>query len=460
MNWIARLGRRAWYVVRQLPLQKTPIAFRLILGLVGSILLGTLLLLMPGMSNGHSLTPLEALFTAVSALTVTGLSIITPAKDLSIAGQVLLMLLVQTGGIGFMVGVVLILRMLGRRVSMIDRLALVNSLRLGQVGSAVQLTWAMLRLAVIIETSGALLLFLNWRERLGTAQAAFYAIFHAVSGFCNAGFDLFSGLDEFPEGIPKDPVTLLVFSGLIFLGGLGIPVIYELMHWRGKERLSLHTRLTLVLVICLVIGGAAGFLIVERLPGGLLTEFGLGEALLRSVFQSISARTAGLTAIANFELLSPGSQLLMITLMFIGSAPASMGGGITTGTLAALLLGVWGVVRGEAHVQISGRRVAEFTVRRAAAVLLVSLAAVLGATWLILVSHPTSLDQALFEVVSAFATCGLSLAFTMQLNPFGLVIIMIMMFWGRLGALTLMIAFARQDKGALVLYPEEQILIG
>jgi trk system potassium uptake protein TrkH len=180
-----------------------------------------------------------------------------------------------------------------------------------------------------------------------------------------------------------------------------------------------------------------------------------------SFFQSVSARTAGFAGIVSFEELTPASELLLIVLMFIGCAPASMGGGITTGTFAVLMLALWGYARGLPNAQIGGRTIAVGMVRKAAAVLTISLFLVLLSTWLILLTHPTaSFDAAFFEVISAFATCGLTLAFTGELNLFGQLVIMLMMFWGRLGALTIIVALAKQQRHQPVVYPEEQILIG
>ncbi|NNJ10182.1 potassium transporter [Chloroflexales bacterium ZM16-3] len=447
------------------PHRPIPPALRLVLGLAMLVVLGTLILMLPACSTGQPLALNEALFTATSALSVTGLSIITPVSALSIFGQVVLLGLIQIGGVGFMVVTVVILRLLGRKISLVDRLTLSDSLGLLVPGAILKLTRRVLLTVMTIEGSGAVLLFLHWRgdPRLSVSQAAFYAIFHAVSAFCNAGFDLFSGTTGFPDGIPRDNFSLIVLGGLIFLGGLGIPVLADLLLYYRERRLSLHTRITLTMVGFLVISGTVGFFIAEGRAGvGTLRNEPLGRLLLISLFQSISARTAGFAGIAAFADLTPPSQLLMITLMFIGCPPASMGGGITTGTFAVLTISLWGFVRGLPTPQFGGRSLAAGTARRAAAVLTISLFVVLLATWLILITHDgVSLDTAAFEVVSAFATCGLSLNFTSQLNLFGQLVIVLVMFWGRLGALTIVIALAQQpSRSQHITYPEEQILIG
>ncbi len=435
-----------------------PAALRLVIGLAFLIAAGTLTLMLPWMGTERPLRWNEALFTAVSALSVTGLSIITPVHDLSLAGQIVLLLLIQIGGVGFMVMAVIVFQLLGRRISLTDRLALTDSMGLLVPGAIVQLVRRVLLTVVLIEAIGAVLLWFHWHELLGPERALLYAIFHSVSAFCNAGFDLFSGLPEHPYGIPNDSVSLAILGTLIFLGGLGIPVLAELLtFWR--VRFSLHTRITLTVVITLVLIGAGGLFLTEQQPGHPLAHEPLDRQVALALFQSISTRTAGFSAFQPLDELSPAGRLLTIVLMFIGCAPASMGGGITTGTFAVLMLAVGAYARGLASPQIGGRTLAPQTVRKAAAILTISLMVVLTATWLLLVTHEAPLDDALFEVASAFATCGLSLGMTGELNLFGQLVICVMMFWGRLGALTLVVALARQ-RPQLVAYPEEQVLIG
>lgn len=439
-----------------------PPALRLVLGLVVLVVIGTLLLMLPASSAGRPLAWNEAFFTAVSALSVTGLSIIVPVRDLSLFGQLVLLLLIQVGGVGFMVVAVVIVRLIGRKISFSDRLALTDSLGLLNPGAIIQLTKQVLATVLTIEGAGALLLYLHWRgdPRLGEGQRAFFAVFHAVSSFCNAGFDLFTGLEGYPAGLPRDNLTLIILGSLIFIGGLGIPVLGDLIAYPAERRLSLHTRLTLLAVAFLVTIGALGFFLAEGRPGATLADEGLLRRVVVSVFQSVSARTAGFAGFDNFAAMTPASELILISLMFIGCAPASMGGGITTGTFVALSISLWSFARGLPSAQFGGRSLAFGTVRKAGAVLTISLFVVVFATWLILMTHDTTLDVASFEVVSAFATCGLSLDFTAQLNIFGQLVICGVMFWGRLGALTIVIALARQARPQLVSYPEEQILIG
>ncbi|MEJ5346762.1 MAG: potassium transporter TrkG [Chloroflexus sp.] len=440
-----------------------PPPLRLVGGLALLIVIGTLLLLLP-ISSTRPLTFMEALFTAASALSVTGLSVITPVQDLSLVGQILLMLLIQIGGVGFMVVAVIIFRLLGRRISFTDRIALSDSLGLLSPAAIVTLTRRVLITVVTIEAIGAMLLYIHWRTdpRLSEGQAFFYALFHAVSAFCNAGFDLFTGTPGFENGIPRDSITLFIMGMLILTGGLGIPVIADLISYANERKLSLHTRITLLVVSFLVGIGTFGLWLSEGFDAdGTLHGQSFDRQLIVTTFQSISARTAGFSGMDSFESLTPASQLLLITLMFIGCAPASMGGGITTGTFAVLSISLWSYARGLPTAQFAGRSLATGMVRRAAAVLTISLFVVLLASWLIVATHDATLDQVVFEVVSAFATCGLTLGFTGELNTFGQLVIIAVMFWGRLGALTIITAIARQSTTPQpITYPEEQILIG
>jgi trk system potassium uptake protein TrkH len=442
--------------------RRLPVAVRVVLGLLLLILVGTGLLMAPGVTT-RPLTFMDALFTAASALTVTGLSVVTVSVEFTPLGQWLLLLLIQVGGVGYMFMAALALRLIGRRVALLNRLALSTSLGLDSPGGILRVLRRTFFGILAIEGAGALLLWLYW-EAAGITppeRGVIYALFHAVSAFCNAGFDLFAGLSRYPEGIPNDDISLLIMGTLIFVGGLGIPVISDLFTWRRRGRLTMNTRVTLVVVTVLVLLGWIGLYLPETRPGGVLYDAPWDQQLVHTWFQSVSTRTAGFPGLADFEYLAPETQLVVMSLMFIGCAPASMGGGITTGTFVVLMLAVWSYARGLPTAQVGKRAIAIGTVRRAGAVLTISIGAVIVATWALLMTHDFTLNTALFEVVSAFATCGLSLGVTEELNTFGRLVIILMMFWGRLGALTIVIAIAQPSRARrLVKYPETSILIG
>lgn len=436
------------------------IPVRLVGGLAILVMLGTALLLLPVMGKHEPLKFDQAIFTAVSALSVTGLSIITPYNDLSYLGKFVLLTLIQIGGVGYMVLAVVAFRLIGKKVVLADRLALRDALGLVSHRGILQLTTQIMMTVALIELAGAFILWLNWRSSIPGLEGAFYALFHAVSAFCNAGFDLFTGRPGYPTGVPNDTITVLVMATLIFLGSIGIPVLFDLITYHWRKRLSLHTRITLPIVFGLIIVGTVGLEISEGLTQGILHHEPLYRQILLSTAQVVSARTAGFTFLPTFTGLEPSSELLLTISMFIGSSPASMGGGITTGTFGILALALWAQAKGQSTPIIEGRAIPGEMIRRGAAVLTISLALVLFATWIILVTHRTSMALALFEVTSAFATCGLSMGLTGELNTTGKIVIMMMMFWGRLGALTIIVALTRSRPPKRITYPEEKILIG
>jgi len=441
-------------------MSKLSIPVRLILGLAGLILFGTLLFLLPGMST-RPLTFTEAIFTAASALTVTGLTVIIPGTDLTFAGQFVLLALIQVGGIGLMVFTVVIFRLLGRRISIVDRMALRGLFGNVLPGAVIRLTMMVMIGVLIFEAVGALLLWIHWAPIMGSQLGLWFAIFHSVSAFCNSGFDLFAGLPGYAT-IPNDGITLGVMGTLIFIGSLGVPVMADLIAARHREHhLTLHTRLTLIFVIALMAVSTTTIFIADGLQGGVMAEEPVNRQIGLALFQSVSARTAGFVSMPDFGEIAAPSRLMLMIVMFIGAAPASMGGGITTGTAIALTLALWSYARNRPYPEVGGRTISTATIRRATAVLTISIAMVLSATILVTLSDPGLVaDEALFEVISAFATCGLTLAYTPVFSTIGRYVIILVMIWGRLGALTIIVALARPVKQSLYVFPEEQIMIG
>lgn len=440
-----------------------PIPVRLVLGLALLVTTGTILLLVTEYLSDRPLTWNEAMFTTVSALTVTGLSVILPGRDLTFAGQAVLLILIQLGGTGFMALAVVFFQLLGWQVRLENRIALRDALGLNNLGEILRLTQRALLVLLGIELCGAIALFLHWRTfvPLPEAQIAWYALFHAVSAMCNAGFDLFGGLPQFPAGVPNDGITMLIMSTLIFLGGIGIPVISNVLLLPRYKKLRFHVKIALITSVFLILFGGLTIMLSESMPGGVLVnEPSLWRRFTMSTAQSISARTAGFAWLPNFHEISSSSRFMLMTLMFIGASPASMGGGIKTVTFAVLVLSLYSYVRSAPEVTVWRRTVSKNNVQKAAAVLTAALFAVLTATWLLALTQNASLDKAMFEVISAFATCGLTLAFTTEMDIFGQLLIMFMMFWGRLGALTIVSAVALPRKRTPVQYAEDEVLIG
>lgn len=454
-----------------------PVPLRLVAALAALIGLGTGLLLLPPMTT-QRISFMDALFTATSASAVTGLTVLTTSTAFTRPGQWVILLLMELGGLGFLVVTVLTLRLLGRRISLMDRLAISSSLGLASPRAIVQILGRTVAFMLAVEGIGMLILWAHW-SLSGIApagDAAFYALFHAVAAFCNAGFDLFNGLPGPPRGVLSDPVSLLTLGGLVIVGGLGIPVYMELLHWRivrsegrsrkgigtpRRRRLSLQTRLALWSAVVLILAGWAGLLISEFRHAGVLANLPLGERVLQAWFQSVAARTAGFPGFSDFAGINEASRLLLMCLMFIGSAPASMGGGITTGTFSVLMVAMWSFARGYERVQAGRRAISMAMLWRAVAVLVISLGVVMIATWLLLLSQDLDFSPALFEVVSAFSTTGLSLGVTGKLDTIGRLLIIAIMFWGRLGAITIMLALLKRGtRERLKQYPEETVLVG
>ncbi len=456
-RWI-RLSGKLMHPKRRLQI---PVALRLVTGLALLIVMGTAVLLLPGMTT-KPITLMEAFFTATSAATVTGLSVLTTSTDFTLLGQVVLLIMIQLGGMGFMALMVLTLRLIGQKVSLLNRMAVSGTVGVADSTDVLPvLTRAFLGM-LIIEAIGAALLYIHWQSSgIVTERVAFYALFHAISAFCNAGFDLFFGLPQYPNGLPSDNVTLIIMGWIVVLGGLGVPLFVNFAQRRTNRRLSLNTRITLFVIVLLTIAGWLGLFIAESHTEGVIQHLPLTEQLVQTWFQSVSTRTAGFPGLDSFNDLSAESQLLVMALMFIGCAPASMGGGITTGSFAVLTLALVSYVRGHRDVQVFGRRIARDIVLRATAVLTISIGVVFVASWLILYTNNFDFNLVLFEVISALATCGLSLGITGELNIFGQLVLVFVMFWGRLGALTIVIALIqRRTTEQLVQYPEAMVLIG
>lgn len=435
-------------------------AFWLIGGLFALIGSGTLLLMLPWAGTARRLTFAEAAYTAVSALTTTGLSIIQPSRDLSIFGQIVLLLLMQFGAIGFTVLAVTVFRLIGRRITFAERVALRDSLGVVDLWAIVRLTRQVIYGVLAIEGIGALLLWLGWMNEYGAGRSLFLAVFHSVSAFSNASFDLFGGGGQAATNpFPSNAYTLLVIALLIAMGSIGIPVWADLLNWRTHPSFTLHTKLTLAVWTALTIVGTALVFISESGGQSAFSAIPPGRRLLLALFHVVASRTSGFN-VQPIEQLAPASALVLTGLMFIGGSPASTAGGITTGTFGVLVLAALAYVRGAEQIRVGGRAISRESVYKAVAVLLISLLVVATGAWLLMVTQQTGFVEALFEAVSAFATCGFSLGLTGKLNGFGQLVTALLMIWGRLGPLTIVVAVARVRRPSPIKVPEESILLG
>ena len=435
----------------------------LALGFLTAILLGGLLLSLPMSSaGGRSIGMLGGLFTATSAVCVTGLSIVDAGTQLSPFGQVILLALIQVGGLGFMLFATIIMAALGKRVSLKSRLLLRDSLNQTNLSGMVRLALSFFRLAVVIETVGALLLMTRLVPLYG-AKGIWYSFFTAVSAFCNAGFDVFGEWRSLTH-LYSEPVILLTLSMLVILGGLGFSVILECLHHRFRFRaLSVHARMVLVITGILLLYGTFSTLLLEARNPATLGQMDRTDKLVNSFFQSVTLRTAGFASVDQARL-TDASKLSGILLMFIGASSASTGGGIKTTTAAMLLMLVWSVIRGREHIHIFGRELSQDTARRAMAIAFIGMVVVLlcaGAISLLEQGRGYDMLDVLFETTSAFSTTGLSSLSTPSLGKASQWLLMPLMYLGRVGPLTLAFALAnRTDAQSRVRYPEEKIMIG
>ena len=433
----------------------------LILGFALLILIGTLLLKLPAASaTGHSIGWMEAYFTATSAITVTGLAVLTTATDFTRFGQVVILILLQVGGVGFIAFSVLLLRLIGRRVTLNERFIIQQSLGAEQATGVGRLALYVLGVTLSVEAVGALLLWLRWRTTMPDAEAAWLAIFHAISSYCNAGFDLFSGTDQ-PVlfGYGSDFSTLAIMGTLILLGGFGITVLYDIASFRRDRMLALNTRITLILTLVLTVTGTFLMMLDSTIYTDVLTGLPFHEKLWVSLFTIVSARTAGLT-ILPLDQLSEATQAIIMIWMFIGGAPASMAGGVTSSVVGVLLVSVIATARGRNAAVAFGRTVPTETIFKAVAIMTVSTLLVAVVTLSLSLMGEGGIFAEGFEVISAFANAGYSLNFTSSLGDWGRFLIAFTMFWGRLGPLTIVVALAQSEHPSLITHPEEPVILG
>ncbi|MCB9136747.1 MAG: hypothetical protein H6642_00205 [Caldilineaceae bacterium] len=444
---------------RRLSIYQGPWA--LIIGFALLILLGGILLKLPwSAAPGQEIGWSEALFTSTSAITVTGLAVLTTGTDFSFFGQIVILLLLQIGGVGFIAFSVLLFRLIGRSVTLQTRLIVQQSLGTQRASGVLRLALYVLGVTLTVEAIGAFLLWLRWRTTLPNDQAIWYAIFHAISSYCNAGFDLFSGTSHATLfGYGTDWYTLLVMAGLILIGSFGITVLYDLASFPRDRILGLNTRFTLLMTLILTVVGVFIMLLDPILHGLIFAGVPFFDRLAATFFTIVSARTAGLTILPIAQL-SEATQLIIMLWMFIGGAPASMAGGVSSSTVAVLLTAVIATARGLDESVAFRRAIPAETIFKAMAIMTVSTLLVAGVTLLLALRQEGPVFQVAFEVVSAFANAGYSLDFTGELDNFGRFLIAFTMYWGRLGPLTIVVALAERSRPNFIRYPEEPIILG
>ncbi|MEK0316927.1 TrkH family potassium uptake protein [Cohnella sp. 56] len=431
----------------------------LAIGFAFIIALGSFLLQLPAAaSDGQPTRYIDALFTATSATCVTGLVVVDTGDHYSTFGQAVILVMIQIGGLGFMSMATLFAFFLKRRISLKERLILQEALNQGSIEGIVRLVRRVVLYALSIEAAGALVFSLRFLRDMSPGRAIYYGVFHAVSFFNNAGFDLMGSFRSLTVYV-DDPWVNLVTMALIVTGGLGFVVLADLTDMRRGRRLSLHSKVVLTMSGSLILFGALVIFAFEYSNPGTMKPLDTGTKILSAFMQSVGPRTAGVNTL-DLPALRQATQFFIILLMFIGASPGSTGGGIKTTTFAALLGAVWAIIRGREDVVMFKYRLAQERVYKALTLTLLAVALVLTATMILSTTEDHHFLMILFEVVSAFGTVGLTLGLTADLSLFGKIVIMLMMFMGRLGPLTLGYALVpRRDK---VLYREAEgkIIIG
>ncbi|MDU4892043.1 TrkH family potassium uptake protein [Clostridium culturomicium] len=434
------------------------------MGFAAIILIGAFLLSLPIATIDGVKTPfIDCIFTSTSAVCVTGLVTVDTGTYWSYFGKTVIMLLIQIGGLGFMSFATLIALIAGKRITLKERLLIRESISLTSLQGIVRFARYILTFTFSIELIGALLLSIQFIPEFGLGKGIYYSIFHAVSAFCNAGFDLMGGYSSV-TGYSGNALIILTLSALIIIGGLGFYVWDDLYNYKINRRLSLQTKVVISMSLFLIVFGFVMFFIFEYSNPATLKEMSMKDKLLSAFFASVSPRTAGFNSI-DLAGMSMASVLLTIILMFIGGSPGSTAGGIKTSTAGVLLLTVMSVIKGREDTEVFRKKISKETVYKAFAVVVIALGLVFTVTILLTITESGAgvpFEQYLFEATSAFGTVGLTMGLTQKLTAIGKIIVAITMYAGRIGPLTLLVAIAiRSDnKTNSIKYPEGKILVG
>ncbi|MBM6383797.1 MAG: Ktr system potassium transporter B [Paenibacillus sp.] len=424
------------------------------------IWIGAILLALPlSASDGKSIGLLDALFTATSAICVNGLVVVDTGSVFSTFGQVIIMILIQVGGLGFMTLGVMVAIILGKRIGLKQRLLIQQATNSTSAQGLVKLSLYIVLIAFAFEALATLVLTVRWQGDLGWGQALYYALFHSISAFNNAGFSLWTdSLSPFVG----DPVVNLTIITLFISGGLGYIVIVDLFRKRSWKKLSLHSKIVIIGSSSLYLIGFIIIFLLENWNPSTFADLSYSERVWAALFQGTAPRSSGFNTIDIGSMLAT-SQFFIIILMFIGASSGGTGGGIKINTFVVLVLATIQTFRGGGQIHAFERKIAEETVMRALAVVMSSLAFVLGISILLSISEgilEKHFLDVLFEATSAFSTTGLSMGLTSELSITGKIIVIFTMFAGRLGPLTLAFALAQKKRTSKIGYAEDHVLIG
>ena len=439
----------------------------IMLGFLAGALIGTLCLLLPvSLRPGQKIDFFDALFVAMSSVCVTGLSTVNIGQTFSAFGQVVILFLIQFGGLGIVTFTTLILCVFHRRITLSDRMLIQSAYNLDTLTGLVRLTLRIFKITLILEGIGAVGYFFVFVPQFGI-KGIWYGIFHAVSAFCNAGIDLLGGNSfcAYSGNIILNVTTIF----LIIVSGLGFPVYWELARslFPGRfqkeggytRKLNLHTRLVIIATSSLIVAGTVLTLLFEFDNPATLGIMSWPEKIMAALFQSVTLRTAGFATIPQ-ELFRPVSCLAYLVLMFIGGSPAGTAGGVKTVTIVLLFASMFANIRGKKDVTIMRRKIADETIRRCVAIVTFSLSTLLLLTMALLAVQQSNFLDTLYEMTSAIATVGLSRGLTGSLNPVGKLIVALTMYLGRIGPITLALAFNSNAPAENITHAQSKVIIG
>ncbi len=426
----------------------------LALGFIAFIFIGAVLLKLP-VATISSISWLDAIFTATSAITVTGLVVVDTGTVYSVFGQIVIMCLIQLGGLGLMTFAVLIVMMLGKKIGLQQRILIQESFNQTSLGGLVRLIKILLVFTLLLESIAFVLLSIRWVPEFGWGEGLYQSLFHTISAYNNAGFSLWSnGLTSYVG----DPIVNIVITSLFITGGIGFTVLADLWSKKNFKRLTLHSKIMIVGTFSINILAFLLIFVLEYANPATLGSLPLSDKLWGAYFQAVTPRTAGFNSIDIGAMTTP-ALLLMILLMFIGGGSASTASGIKVTTFIVMVLATITFLRGRSETMVFNRTIKLQTIIKSLAIIVISLTVTFFVLFILTITEKAPFLEILFEVVSAFGTVGLSMGLTPELTAVGKQVIIIMMFIGRIGPLTLAFTLARPKKSPIK-YPEEEIFTG
>lgn len=432
----------------------------LVLGFAIIIFIGACLLTLPiATEDGNGLPFLNAVFTATSATCVTGLIVVDTGDTFTMFGEIVILALIQIGGLGFMTFATLLFLLLGKKISLKERLLLKEAFNNISMAGLVKLVKRILLFTALIELIGGLILSIRFSFDMPIGKAIYFGFFHSISNFNNAGFDLMGGFQGLTAYV-ADPFVVLTICALITIGGLGFIVMNELYEYRETKRLSVHSKIVLSATVILTVGSTLLIFLFEYSNSKTIGDLtGMGK-ILGSFYQAVTPRTAGSNTLPIGDL-THSTLFLTILLMFIGAGSGSTAGGIKITTFAVLAATLWAQIRGKEDVVLFRRRIVIETILKALTVAMCGMVIVVFVTiFLSITEQKHSFMMYLFEATSAFGTVGLSMGLTPELTPAGRILIILTMFAGRLGPLTIAFAITKRRKPEAFHHPKGNIMIG